>query len=87
MDEIADPSRPGVRLCSAQYDVFVDGALTELMKLIAEHIDSRYGGIIDCCDEKLADEAGVHGLFNFTPFRKPPGPGSPGGRQATQPPP
>jgi hypothetical protein len=89
-DEIADPSRRGVRLCSASRDVFIETAMTDLMKLIAEHIDSRFGGIIDCCDEETADEAGIHGLFNFTPFREPPEP--PGdlgdffGGKAAQPP-
>ena len=80
-----------MRLCSAKYDGWVDTALTALMKLIAEHVDSRYGGIIDCCDEKTMVEAGLDGLFHFTPFREPPGP--PGdlgdffGGKAAQPPP
>jgi hypothetical protein len=85
-DGIADPSRPGVRLCSGGRTGWVEGGLTELLKLIAENIDNRYGGIIDCCDEQTAVDGGFPSLFHFTPFREPP-PGSDffGGGKAAQP--
>ena len=85
-DEIADPDRSAVRLCSAKRDVFIEHAMRELMKLIAEHVDSRYGGVIDCCDGEMAAENRFSSMFNFTPFREPPDPG-PWGGEAAQPPP
>jgi hypothetical protein len=73
-DGIADPGRPGVRLCSASHGVLVESAQAALMRLIAEHAGDRYGGIINCCDEKMAVESGSEAsdLFEFTPFREPP---------------
>jgi hypothetical protein len=86
-DGIADPDHPGVRLCSATRGNLYEHAQTELMKLIAEHVDDRYGGIIVCCDEKMAVESGSEAsdLFEFTPFREPPGSDFFGGGQPARP--
>jgi hypothetical protein len=84
-DEITDPDRPGVRLCTGKYGIFAEGALHELMKLIAEHIDSRYGGVIDCCDQEMAVQSGFPSLFHFAPFREPPGSDFFGGGKAARP--